>query len=88
MTGQRISTGATLCAAGLVATLAWTATPQADAAVRQGSAQWAAEGVQALPGATLPELPEAELGGGTRDRPELIDIWRQRLRASGSAAPA
>lgn len=36
MTGRRrISTGAALCATGLAATLAWTATPQADAAVRQ-----------------------------------------------------
>ena len=35
MTGRsRIATGATAVAAGLVATLAWSATPQADAAVR------------------------------------------------------
>lgn len=44
-----------------------------------------AERVTTKLGFDLPELPEAELGGGTRDRPELIDIWRQRLRASGSA---
>ncbi|MFV8750372.1 hypothetical protein ACNOYE_07460 [Nannocystaceae bacterium ST9] len=36
-------------------------------------------------GFDLAELPEAELGAGERDRPELIDIWRQRLRASEHA---
>lgn len=44
-----------------------------------------AERVTTKLGFDLPDLPEAELGGGSRDRPELIDIWRQRLRASGSA---
>lgn len=43
-----------------------------------------AERVTSKLGFDLPDLPEAELGGGERDRPELIDIWRQRLRASGS----
>jgi hypothetical protein len=40
--------------------------------------------VTAKLGFDLPELPESELGAGERDRAELINIWRQRLRAAGS----
>jgi hypothetical protein len=40
--------------------------------------------VTAKLGFDLPDLPESELGGGERDRAELIEIWRQRLRGAGA----
>jgi hypothetical protein len=64
---------------------------RADDALRQSSAQWAAEGVRTIDGAALPELPDAAilLPAGARGPAFLIGAnFRAILRYNNSASYA